>query len=629
MPELAIPSTRWARLRASTTDGVRLLPRELPRPGRPRLLVGPVLRHVDTTRATVWVETDQPCTVEVLGHRATTFAVHGHHYAIATVEGLAPGGQYPYEVHLDGAAVWPDPNRSEAPSYIRTDLPGRPLRLLFGSCRHATPRSKGPRYDPDALDAYSDRLSKGHDGQPWPDRLMLLGDQVYADDPSHEIRVAIRQRRGRLTKPWREVADYEEYTWLYQESWRDPEIRWLLSTVPTLMLCDDHDVRDDWNTSARWRSDMARQRWWRSRIVGGLAAYWVYQHLGNLSPEDRAVDPIWQQVQECAAAGRDAGPVLDQFAAETDDLTGKAGQYRFSYRVDIDRTRVVFIDTRCGRVLDSNRRQMVDDESWDWIVKQTRGDVDHVILASSLPWLLPHAVHHLESWNAKMNEGSLQGLGTRFAEWFRRTVDMEHWASMRHSFEAMGDLVVDIASGRHGPPPATVCLLGGDVHHGYVAELRGLGHGHRESNIPRKESGVDVAGDDDVAPGEGGIRDLGSRPRHGQEPSRVYQLTCSPVHNRPPGIVRLVFSIGWSKRAARWVRSWDARLGHAPARFEWTKRAGPLFGNLLAELSIDGRRATTFFEQSRRVQRDRHRPGQLREVARLDLTGPVPAEDDG
>ena len=44
-----------------------------------QLVLGPILRHVDATSATIWVETDAPATVEVLGHttrdvlrRATT-----------------------------------------------------------------------------------------------------------------------------------------------------------------------------------------------------------------------------------------------------------------------------------------------------------------------------------------------------------------------------------------------------------------------------------------------------------------------------------------------------------------------------------------------------------------------------
>jgi hypothetical protein len=62
------------------------------------LILGPVLRYVRETEATVWVETDSSCEVDVLGHRERTFCVEGHHYAIVAVAGLEPGGTYEYEV---------------------------------------------------------------------------------------------------------------------------------------------------------------------------------------------------------------------------------------------------------------------------------------------------------------------------------------------------------------------------------------------------------------------------------------------------------------------------------------------------------------------------------------------------
>ena len=56
-----------------------------------QLILGPLLRHIGATDATVWVETDTPCEVDILGRRDRTFHVEGHHYAIVSVEGLEPG----------------------------------------------------------------------------------------------------------------------------------------------------------------------------------------------------------------------------------------------------------------------------------------------------------------------------------------------------------------------------------------------------------------------------------------------------------------------------------------------------------------------------------------------------------
>jgi hypothetical protein len=55
------------------------------------LLLGPMLRYVSQTEATVWVETDAPCEVEVLGRSTDTFCVDGHHYALVCLTDLEPG----------------------------------------------------------------------------------------------------------------------------------------------------------------------------------------------------------------------------------------------------------------------------------------------------------------------------------------------------------------------------------------------------------------------------------------------------------------------------------------------------------------------------------------------------------
>ena len=85
-----------------------------------RLVVGPLLRHAGPDTAAIWVETDQPCDVRVLDTTAHTFTVHGHHYALVQIEGLAPGSDTTYEVALDGETVWPE--RGTPPSRIR--MPG-------------------------------------------------------------------------------------------------------------------------------------------------------------------------------------------------------------------------------------------------------------------------------------------------------------------------------------------------------------------------------------------------------------------------------------------------------------------------------------------------------------------------
>ncbi|MFJ6280670.1 DUF7800 domain-containing protein [Arthrobacter subterraneus] len=70
------------------------------------LILGPMLRFVDETTASVWVETRAAARVRVSSAgrewEAATFSVHGHHYALVEVKGLEPGSSSPYTVEIDG-----------------------------------------------------------------------------------------------------------------------------------------------------------------------------------------------------------------------------------------------------------------------------------------------------------------------------------------------------------------------------------------------------------------------------------------------------------------------------------------------------------------------------------------------
>jgi hypothetical protein len=233
-----------------------------------QLVLGPILRYAGTESATFWVQTSAPCELEVLGRRTTTFTVEGHHFALLLVDDLEPASVTPYNVRLDGHEVWPYDDGRPAPAVHTRDNEPR-VRLAFGSCRVGGPQpasTESPWPDDlartgiDALWAYARQLQRRE--VEWPDVLVLLGDQVYADEVSPATAEFIRGRRDVREPPGEEIADFEEYTQLYRETWSDPDIRWLLSTVPSVMIFDDHDVNDDWNISWSWVKEMREQAWW-------------------------------------------------------------------------------------------------------------------------------------------------------------------------------------------------------------------------------------------------------------------------------------------------------------------------------------------------------------------------------
>ncbi len=456
------------------------------------LVLGPILRYTGETDATVWVETDTPCEVEVLvgdaSHRSRTFRVEGHYYALVRIANLEPGSSYEYTVTLDGEKVWPEENDPLPSPTIRTISPDEKLTLVFGSCRISVPheppytkkrgvlaRGVGGGYERDALYALALRMRR-ESQESWPDALLLLGDQIYADEVSSGTLEFIHSRRDTDKPPGEEVADFEEYTHLYRDSWRDPVIRWLLSTVPSAMIFDDHDVHDDWNTSETWVRQMRSKPWWEERIVGAFMSYWIYQHLGNLSPQELEKDELFEQVQKA----EDATRILREFAYRADRETGGT---RWSFHRDFGRVRLIVMDSRAGRVLKEGYRSMLDGAEWAWIEEKTTGDFDHLLFGTSLPFLLSPGLHHLETWNEAVCKGAWGRPAAWLGEFIRQLLDLEHWSAFRVSFDALADLLRSVGAGERsttGRPPASIVLLSGDVHHGYLAEI-GFGDGVESS----------------------------------------------------------------------------------------------------------------------------------------------------
>jgi hypothetical protein len=530
----------------------------------PLLLLGPLLRHVDPVSATIWVETDRACEVSVLGRRARTFRVQGHHYALVLVEDLEPGSSTPYEVHLDGSPVWPTPHSAMPPSRIRTPGGPGPFTIAFGSCRYATPSTVDVRdgIPPDALDSYAVKIAATPEEE-WPDALVLLGDQVYADELTPATREWLAARRDLDQPPGAQATDYEEYSRLYAESWGDPQVRWLLSTVPSSMIFDDHEMIDDWNTSDIWRAEVTTTDWWQRRIRGGFTSYWVYQHLGNLSPQELEKNEHWRAITALGEDDDDAGPLLDEMARAAD---AEPQSTRWSYVRHWGSARLIMIDSRAGRVLTEGDRRILDDDEFDWVdaaVQNAVADgVEHVLIGTSLPWLLPHAVHDIERWNETVTARHAGRPLGRLTDKVRQAADLEHWSAFGQSFERLGRTLVSLARGELGPAPATALVLSGDVHHAYAAEL--------------------------VRPG--GLT------------SRVHQLTVSPLHNQAPHAIEIGFKIGWSRWARALTRLLRAAGRVEPSDLEWEKQSGPFFGNELGELVLEGRDARFRLFATRRDQ---------------------------
>lgn len=552
------------------------------------LVVGPLLRYVDTTRATVWVETDQPCEVEVLGCTARTWTVHGHHFALVIIEGLQPGSQTPYTVRLNSNQVWPEPDSRFPPSVMRTFRDDETFRLAFGSCRRSAPFDDDglKRFGADALAALAERMATAP-YEEWPDAMFLGGDQVYADTPSDALAARLAVAHENLPESWdevrKEIGNFEEYTWLYADSWTPEPIRWLFSTVQTCMLLDDHDLRDDWNTSQQWRDWITAEPWWPDRVRGAFGSYWIYQHLGNLSPAELENDSTWAMVRsDISDAERSAK--LDAFAWRSDSEPDSA---RWSFHRDFGNEhlgiRMLAVDARCSRRLDPQDRGIVDHTERAWLEEKASTpapgqNFDHLLVATTLPFLMAQGIHHLEGWNEAVAGGAWGRRFKRVGEKIRRDVDLEHWAAFRSSFGIVVDMLAKISRSEH--TPATILMLAGDVHCSYTAR----------ATLP----GVDP-----------------------QEPA-IHQLTMSPFRNPLEKSIR-VANRAMKTRAVRWLTHRMAKsAGVADVDIDWEIDNGPWFENGVMTVVISGREAT--LEVDHAYVDNGHQL--LRRTATLALTGP-------
>jgi hypothetical protein len=254
----------------------------------------------------------------------------------------------------------------------------------------------------------------------------------------------------------------------------------------------------------------------------------------------------------------DAGPRLRDAARGWDRESAAS---RWAYYRDFGDSRLLVVDSRAARVLADGRREMVDEEEWDWIVDHSLGPFDHLVIASTLPVFMPPGIHHLEAWNEAVCHGRWGKVAAWLSERLRRSVDLEHWAAFGESFDRMCRWLRRVATGEGGrTPPASIVLLGGDVHNSYLAEV-----------------------------------DLGERAS-----SRVFQIVCSPFRNplvpRERRIVRLTGS-----RASAVIFSLLGRLAGVGSPWaSWVIRPTRSFENTLGELELEQRSARITLRRSAR-----------------------------
>ena len=127
--------------------------------------------------------------------------------------------------------------------------------------------------------------------------------------------------------------------------------------------------------------------------------------------------------------------------------------------------------------------------------------------------------------------------------------DLEHWSAVGHSFGELTTLIQGLEK------PISISVLGGDVHHSYVAQ----------ATLPGRDN--------------------------------VYQITCSPLNNDVSAAMKFGLRAGWW-RGLSGPGSIVARLAGIPKDIiKWkVLTKPPYFGNAIATLAFQDRQATVLLE---------------------------------
>jgi phosphodiesterase/alkaline phosphatase D-like protein len=336
------------------------------------------------------------------------------------------------------------------------------LRVFYGSCRRLNQPEK------DTFDALGSWLiaQREQREQAWPHVLLLIGDQIYADNPPD----ALVDMHPHIKNG---VTTFEDFAAQYTYAWTNTQqVRQVLACIPTYMICDDHEITNGWNCTPTWRAHML-QSGQEQLLVDGLVAYWIYQAWGNLDRSDLA-HPLLQFMQEAEQTGEDALEAL-----RTCIKQAVYGEMDLSWHYVIPTTPPIFVtNTRTNRssILPGSTnqpyapmqimgaQQMV--ELRGWLQEQQTGVS---LLVSSVPVLLPPLIGRAEYfagirlWTHAIEP--LRWLGRQLARLQLKVADragFEHWPVYTTSWH---ELVKSVEQ-----QTGDIVVLSGDVHFSYAME---------------------------------------------------------------------------------------------------------------------------------------------------------------
>lgn len=319
-----------------------------------KLILGPIIGGLSPTSAYLWGRADgtamlhawvgrQPDLSDAeLADRSPLLTQKTGFAGFAALEELLPETRYYYSLSLDSIR----PSQNDGPFASFTTFPKegeqRSFSFAFGSC--FLPMEETPGQVFKKLEAL--RKSSASDPDKALQFLLLLGDQIYADDCNH----------NNLGCVARSVDDYRK---VYAHTWSQPPFRDLLKNLPAFMTLDDHEVDDDWTWGdhnrekaripfwdclKRWRKSKAERTIHKADIQAALQAYWEHQGMHARGYKNLL----------------DYDSDLDKYPLKPDDQTS------FAYAFNYGAAAFFVLDTRTRRIKRKfGKKSMLGEDQWE------------------------------------------------------------------------------------------------------------------------------------------------------------------------------------------------------------------------------------------------------------------------
>lgn len=274
---------------------------------------------------------------------------------------------------------------------------------------------------------------------------------------------------------------------LLRAFWHDlSRVRRALANVPTYMMCDDHEITDDWNVHYKWVHDVldgeappnagAIPNMGRQVVMNGMAAYAVCQATGN-TPASFEVSPGKDLLKACAAWSRSATPAnlvalqssllpaAHQSTDESRALRQPVQPVKWGYSLQFPAFEVVVLDSRTQRSFtrgDQEPAEVISSSALKAQVAAVSGQADYLLVVAPSPVIGNTVVEMIQATKAGISP-------EEFLD-----VDMETWSASAATFERLfaqlaihAPLQTGISQRRQ-----RIALLSGDVHYGFVRRMR-------------------------------------------------------------------------------------------------------------------------------------------------------------